>query len=53
MTMSNGQAPVTMLTFAATLDSEQARMLLRYYGVPYREHDHLVPFILLPVKLHG
>lgn len=53
MTTGNGQAPVTMLTFAPTLDSEQARMLLRYYGVPYREHDHLVPFVLLPVKLHG
>lgn len=53
MTKSGGPAPVTMLTFAPTLDSEQVRMLLRYYGVPYREHDHLVPFVLLPVKLHG
>src|SRR3954469_5690077 len=53
MTTSSGQAPVTMVTFAPTLDSEQARMLLRYYGVPYCEHDHLVPFVLLPVKLHG
>ncbi|MDB5692906.1 MAG: hypothetical protein JWO81_1969 [Alphaproteobacteria bacterium] len=50
---SNGPSPVTMITFAPTLDSEQARMLLRYYGVPYRENDHLVPFVLLPVKLHG
>jgi glutathione S-transferase len=53
MTTANGLAPVTMITFAPTLDSEQARMLLRYYGIPYCEHDHLVPFVLLPVKLHG
>jgi glutathione S-transferase len=50
---SSVPSPVTMITFAPTLDSEQARMLLRYYGVPYREDDHLVPFVLLPVKLHG
>jgi glutathione S-transferase len=53
MTTLSGQAPVTMVTFAPTLDSEQVRMLLRYYGVPCREKDHLVPFVLLPVKLHG
>src|SRR5689334_17668018 len=53
MTTSNGRKPVTMITFAPTLDSEQGRMLLRYYGVPYREKDHLVPFVLLSLKLHG
>ncbi|HEX5183943.1 MAG TPA: hypothetical protein VFW19_12430 [Allosphingosinicella sp.] len=50
---SSGQTPVTMLTFAPTLDSEQVRMLLRYHGVPYVEHDHLVPFVLLPLLLHS
>ena len=33
---------VKMITFAPTLDSEQARLLLSYYGLPYRERDHLI-----------
>jgi glutathione S-transferase len=42
-----------MITFAPTLDSEQARLMLDYYAVPYRERDHLVPFVLLAARLHG
>ena len=45
--------PVTMLTFAPTLDSEQARILLHYYGVPFRELDHLVPWVAFSSWLHG
>ena len=44
---------VTMITFAPTLDSEQARLLLAYYGIRYRERDHLMPFVLLPAWLHS
>src|SRR4051812_448137 len=50
---SPSRAPVTMTTFAPTLDSEQARLLLAYYGIRYRERDHLMPFVLLPALLHG
>lgn len=49
--MTNNNEAVTMTTFAPTLDSEQARLLLHYYGVSYRERDHLVPFVLLPTLL--
>jgi len=49
--MTNDRAAVTMTTFAPTLDSEQARLLLHYYGISYRESDHLVPFVLLPTLL--
>jgi len=51
MTNSNRSA-VTMTTFAPTLDTEQARLLLSYYGVPYRERDHLMPFVMFPALLH-
>ncbi len=51
MTISNHD--VTMITFAPTLDSEQVRLLLSYYGVRYRERDHLMPFVLLPAQIHG
>jgi glutathione S-transferase len=50
---NDSRTPATMITFAPTLDSEQARLLLSYYGVPYEERDHLVPFVLLATKLHG
>ncbi|MEA3064718.1 MAG: glutathione S-transferase [Sphingomonadales bacterium] len=50
--MTNDDA-VTMTTFAPTLDSEQARLMLRYYGIRYRERDHLMPFVLLPAFLYG
>jgi glutathione S-transferase len=49
--MTNSHAAVTMTTFAPTLDSEQARLLLHYYGIRYRERDHLMPFVLLPAWL--
>ena len=42
-----------MTTFAPTLDSEQARLLLHYYGIRYRERDHLVPFVLLAARLRA
>ena len=44
---------VKMITFAPTLDSEQARLLLGYYGMTYSERDHLMPFVLLPAWIHG
>src|SRR5580765_81495 len=44
---------VNMITFAPTLDSEQARLLLSYYGLTYRERDHLMPFVLLPAWIHA
>jgi glutathione S-transferase len=51
--MAQARPPVTMLTFAPTLDSEQVRMLLHYYRVPYREKDHLMPWAALLSSLHG
>jgi glutathione S-transferase len=48
-----GRSAVKMVTFAPTLDSEQARLLLSYYGMSYRERDHLMPFVLLPAWLHS
>jgi glutathione S-transferase len=42
-----------MTTFAPTLDSEQVRLLLSYYGIRYRERDHLMPFVLIPALLRG
>lgn len=51
--MTGTRPAVTMLTFAPTLDSEQARMLLRYYGVDWRERDHLVPWAQIASKLRG
>ncbi|HEX8364033.1 MAG TPA: glutathione S-transferase C-terminal domain-containing protein [Allosphingosinicella sp.] len=44
---------VTMLTFAPTLDTEQARLALDYYGIAYRERDHLVPWAMLMTRGHG
>ena len=52
MTSAN-RSPVTMITFAPTLDSEQARLLLAYHGVPCRERDHLIPFVFLPAWVHS
>lgn len=52
--MTSADRPaVTMTTFAPTLDSEQARLLLSYYGIRYRERDHLMPFVLFPAWLHA
>lgn len=52
--MTDASRPaVTMITFAPTLDSEQVRLMLDYYAIPYRERDHLVPFVLLAARLHG
>jgi glutathione S-transferase len=51
--MHMGTSKVTMLTFAPTLDTEQARLMLDYYGVDYREKDHLVPWAMLLTQLHG
>ena len=51
--MRMGMPKVTMLTFAPTLDTEQARLMLDYYGVQYREKDHLVPWAMLLTQLHG
>ncbi|HEX8528153.1 hypothetical protein [Allosphingosinicella sp.] len=53
MTSPAHRDKVTLLTFAPTLDSEQARLLLSYYGISYRERNHLPPFFAIASKLHG
>lgn len=45
--------PVTMLTFAPMVDSETTRLLLRHYGIPYVERDHLFGWVSLLTLLHG
>lgn len=45
--------PVTMLTFAPMVDSETTRLLLRHYGIPYGERDHLFGWVSLLTLLHG
>ena len=49
--MSDG--PAKLLTFAPMVDSETARLLLRHYGVPYEEHDHLFGWVSLLTLFHG
>jgi glutathione S-transferase len=48
-----GGPPATLLTFAPMVDSETSRLLLRYYGVDYRERDHLFGWVSLVTLLHG
>jgi len=42
-----------LLTFAPMVDSETSRLLLAYYGVPYRERDNLIPLVMLKALVHG
>jgi hypothetical protein len=49
---STDRPAVKMITFAPTLDSEQVRLLLHYYGLAFSERDHLMPFVLLPAWIH-
>ncbi len=42
-----------MLTFAPMIDSELSRLLLRYYGVAYREERHLFGLVSILAVLHG
>lgn len=48
-----GDKPATLLTFAPMVDSETSRLLLRYYGIPYRERDHLFGWVSVVTLLHG
>lgn len=45
--------PPTLLTFAPMVDSECSRLLLRYYGVGYRESDHLFGWVSVLTLFHG
>lgn len=47
------QSPATMLTFAPMVDSETTRLVLRHYGIPYVERDHLFGWVSLLTLLHG
>jgi glutathione S-transferase len=42
-----------MLTFAPMVDSETTRLVCRYYGVDFEEHDHLFGWVSLLAKLRG
>ncbi|HEV7661405.1 MAG TPA: glutathione S-transferase C-terminal domain-containing protein [Allosphingosinicella sp.] len=48
-----GASPLTLLTFAPMVDSETTRLLLHYYGIPYRERDHLFAWVSVVTLLHG
>lgn len=45
--------PPTLLTFAPMVDSETSRLLLNYYGVGFRERDHLFGWVSLVTLFHG
>lgn len=53
MNSASSDPPPTLLTFAPMVDSETSRLLLAYYGVRYREHDNLIPLVMLKALLHG
>lgn len=42
-----------MLTFAPMVDSETVRLLLRHYGIPFTERDHLFGWGSLLTLFHG
>lgn len=50
---SRPPTPAMLLTFAPMVDSETARLLLAYYGVPYVERDHLFGWVSILTLLHG
>lgn len=45
--------PPTLLTFAPMVDSEAARLVLRYHQVDYAEADHLFGWASVLTLLHG
>ena len=45
--------PPVLLTFAPMVDSETARLILRYHRVEYRESDRLFGWVSLLTFLHG
>lgn len=45
--------PLTMLTFAPMVDSECTRLVLRHYGLEWRERDHLFGWASLLTLVHG
>jgi glutathione S-transferase len=42
-----------MLTFAPMVDSETTRLLCRYYGLDFVEHDHLFGWVSILARLRG
>ena len=48
-----GAPPLTLLTFAPMVDSETTRLLLHYYGIAYRERDHLFAWVSVVTLFHG
>jgi glutathione S-transferase len=46
-------SPLTMLTFAPMIDSECTRLVLRHYGLPFKERDRLFAWVSLLTLLHG
>ena len=47
------KGPPVLLTFAPMVDSETARLILRYHRVEYRESDRLFGWVSLLTFLHG
>lgn len=48
-----GAGQATLLTFAPMVDSEFARLLLRHYGLSFREADHMFGWASLVAIRHG
>jgi len=42
-----------MLTFQPMVDSETTRLVCRYYGLDFEEHDHLFGWVSLLTLFHG
>jgi glutathione S-transferase len=42
-----------MLTFQPMVDSETTRLICRYYGIDFEEHDHLFPWVSVVTLFRG
>ncbi len=51
--MSIEKKPVHVLSFSPSADAELNRWVLFYYGIPFKEHRHTLPFYFLLSKLSG
>lgn len=51
--MSTDKKPVHVLSFSPSADAELNRWVLFYYGIPFKEHRHTLPFYFLLNKLAG
>ena len=53
-TNQDTQAPARLITFPPSSDCENARWLLRYYGVAHKDERHAPPFFIFSMLLnHG